>query len=71
VFDAGLLGCAYRRRCLLNLVGAMFPKIGDQENAVCPFNCGSKGFRAVQVCFDDFLGEFAMLCPDRESERAA
>jgi hypothetical protein len=29
VFDAGILGSAYRRCCLLKLVGSFFPKIGD------------------------------------------
>src|SRR5258708_32320590 len=29
VFDTGILGSAYRRGCLLALVGAFFPKIGD------------------------------------------
>ena len=29
VFDAGILGSAYRRGCLLELVGTFFPKIGD------------------------------------------
>src|SRR5207244_8234018 len=35
VFDTGILGSAYRRRCLLELVGTCFPKIGDQKDAVC------------------------------------
>ena len=26
-----------------------------------PFKCGFKGLRAVQICFDDFVGEVAML----------
>jgi hypothetical protein len=26
-----------------------------------PLKCGSKGLRAAQICFHDFLGEFAML----------
>ena len=61
MFDTGILGSAYRRCCLLELVGAFFPKIGDQKYAMCPFKCSFKGFRAVQICFDDFVGEFAML----------
>jgi hypothetical protein len=27
---------------------------------VCSFKCSFKGFRAVQIRFDDFLGEVAM-----------
>src|SRR6266852_2129327 len=47
VFDPGILGRAYRRRCLLELVGAFFPKIGDQKDAMRRFKCGFKGFRSV------------------------
>jgi hypothetical protein len=47
MFDAGVLGSAYRRRGLLKFVGAFFPIIGDKKNALCPFECGFKGFRAV------------------------
>jgi len=28
---------------------------------VRPFKCKRKGFGAIQVCLDDFVGEFAML----------
>src|SRR4029077_18764455 len=31
VFEAGILGSAYRRRCLLELVATFFPKIGDHK----------------------------------------
>ena len=61
MFDAGILGSAYRRGCLLELVGACLPEIGDQKNAMCPCKCSIEGFRPVQICLDDFLGEFAML----------
>jgi hypothetical protein len=61
VFDGGILGSTYGRSCLLALVGACFPEIGDEKDAVCPFKCSFEGFGAVQICFDDFLGEFAML----------
>ena len=47
MFNTCILGSAYRRRCLLELVGAFFPKIGDQKDAMCPFKCGLKGFRSV------------------------
>src|SRR5438046_997149 len=47
VFDSGILGSAYRRRCLLELVGTFFPKIGDQKDAMCLFKCSFKGFRSV------------------------
>src|SRR6267143_3446752 len=44
VFDSGILGSAYRRCCLLKLVGAsVCPIIGHQKNAVCPFECSVKG----------------------------
>ena len=61
VFDAGFLGSAYRRCCLLELVGAWFPEIGDQKNAMGPCKCSFEGFRAVEIRFDDFVGEPAML----------
>jgi hypothetical protein len=28
---------------------------------MCAVKCSLEGFRAVQICFDDFVGEFAML----------
>jgi hypothetical protein len=37
VFDPGCFGRHYRCGCLLELVGTLFPKIGDQENAIGPF----------------------------------
>src|SRR5258706_4639779 len=39
VFDTGILGSAYRRRCLLEFVGTCFSKIGDQKDAMCSFKC--------------------------------
>src|SRR5438132_6179732 len=47
VLDTGILGRADRRRCLLELVGTCFPKIGDQKDTVCSFKCSFKGFGAV------------------------
>src|SRR5216684_6065849 len=47
VFDTGILGSTYRRRCLLELVGTFFPKIGDQKDAMSPFECSFERFRAV------------------------
>src|SRR6266478_4450267 len=47
VFDTGILGSAYRRRCLLDLVGTFFPKIGDQKDAMCLFKRSFECFRAV------------------------
>src|SRR3977135_2107646 len=61
MFHTGILGGAYRRCCLLELVGTLFPKIGDQKNAISPFECSLEGFRTVQIRFDDFVGESAML----------
>ena len=60
MFDAGILGGACSRCRLLKLVGAFFPDIGDQKNAVRPVKCSSKGLQAVYIRFDDFLGELAM-----------
>src|SRR6266480_4649163 len=45
--DPGILGSAYRCRCLLKFVGAFFPKIGDQKDAMRLFKCSFKGFRSV------------------------
>ena len=61
MFDIGILGSAYRRCCLLDLVGARFQKIGDQENAVCPCKCDLEGLRTVEIRFDDFVSELAVL----------
>src|SRR5258708_6082284 len=57
VFNTGILGSAYRRRCLLELVGTFFPKIGDQKDAMCAFECSSESFGTVQIRFDDFVGK--------------
>src|SRR5712692_1581564 len=51
----------YRRGCLLALVGAFFPEVGDQKDAMCSFKCSGEGFRPIQVCFRDLVGEHAML----------
>src|ERR1700693_1137477 len=61
MFDAGGLGSAHGRCCLLELIGTRFPEIGDQENAIGPGKCGLEGLRAVEIRFDDFVGEPAML----------
>ena len=61
MFDPGIFGGAYGRRRLLKLVGSFFPKIGDQENSVCPFKCSFECLRFVQISLDDFLCEFPML----------
>src|ERR1700752_280207 len=50
VFDTGILGSAYRRRCLLEFIGTCFPKIGDQKDAMCLFKCSLKGFRDQTKC---------------------
>ena len=43
MFDASMHRTAYRRCCLLKLVSAsVCPKIGHQENSVCPFKCSSE-----------------------------
>src|SRR5260221_9206271 len=57
VFDAGIFRSTYRRRCLLELIGTCFPKIGDQKDAICHFECSFERFRAVQIRFDDLIGE--------------
>ena len=59
--DAGILGSAYRRGCLLELVGSFFPEIGDQKDAMGAFECSFEGLWPVQICFDDFVGEFTVL----------
>src|SRR5438445_10007910 len=47
VFDTRFLGGAYRGGCLLDFVGTLSPRIGDQENAMRSFKCNSKGFGAI------------------------
>src|SRR5579862_2970170 len=61
MFDTGILGSAYRRRCLLKLFDTVFPKIGDQEDAIGAFERSLESFWPVQVSYDDFLGQFTML----------
>ncbi len=39
VFDAGIFGSAYSRRGLLELSSTCFPKVGDQKDAKCAFEC--------------------------------
>ncbi len=36
-------------------------KVGDQEDAMSVFECAFEGFRSVQICFNDFVSEIAML----------
>src|SRR6266403_122839 len=43
VFDPGIPRSAYRRRCLLTLIGTSFPCIGDEKDAMCPFKCSFEG----------------------------
>src|SRR6266478_4254979 len=59
--DAGLLGRLYRGGCLLELVGTRSPGIGDQENAMCRFKCGLESLGVVEVGFEDFVGQSAVL----------
>src|SRR6266480_214307 len=47
VFDTGLLGSAYGRGYLLELIATFFQRIGDQKDAMCPFKCSLKGFGEV------------------------
>src|ERR1700719_3835366 len=61
VFDAGILGRAYRSRCLLQFLRSVLLEVGYQKYAMRPFKCWLKCFGAIQVRFDDFVGEFAML----------
>src|SRR4029434_3479656 len=61
VVDAGFFGRTYRGRCLLDLVGARFPKIGGQEDAVGSCKRGLEGLRAIEIRLDDFVGESAVL----------
>src|SRR5713101_520467 len=42
-------------------VASCFPKIGDQEDSVCPFKCSFECLRFVYICLDDFLCKFPML----------
>jgi hypothetical protein len=61
VFDPGCFGRLYRCGCLLKLVGTLFRKIGDQENAMGPCECGLEGIRAVEIRFDDLVGQSAVI----------
>src|ERR1700730_4644298 len=59
--DAGILGGAYGSGCLLQFVRSVLLEVGYQKYAIRPIKCGCKGFGTIQVCFDDFVGELAML----------
>ena len=62
VFDTRILGCAHRCCCLRKFVGFFFlEKIGNEKDAVCAFECGLEGFRTVEIRFDDFVCESAVL----------
>ena len=61
VLDAGFLGGAYGSRCLLQFVRSVLLEVSYQKYAIRPIKCGCKGFGAIQVCFDDFVGKLAML----------
>src|SRR6185295_1366835 len=56
MFHAGSFRGAYRCRPLRELVGALFPKVSDQENTVCTCERRLKGVRTVQVCSDHLVG---------------
>src|SRR5271156_3755184 len=65
---ASTLGSVDQTKCLTpaslaarTAAVACFTKIGDQKDAVRRFKCSFKGFRSAQICFDDFVGKFAML----------
>jgi hypothetical protein len=61
MFDTGNFGSAYRIRGLLDLTRACFPKVGDEEDAIRAPECSFERFRLVQISFDDFVGELAVL----------
>src|SRR5882672_6039725 len=61
VLNAGILGGAHRSGCLLQFVRSMLLEVRYQKYAMRPCKCRLKSFRAIQVCLDDFVGEFAML----------
>jgi hypothetical protein len=60
VFHAGSFRGAYRCRSLRELVGALFPKVSDQKNAVCTCERRLKGVRTVQICSDHFVAQSAI-----------
>ena len=61
MLDAGILGGAYGSGCLLEFARSMLLEVGYEKYAIRPLKCGRKGFGPIQVCFDDFVGKFAML----------
>ena len=61
VLDAGILCGTYRSRCLLQFVRSVLLEVGYQKYAMRPFKCWLESFGAIQVSFNNFLGEFAML----------
>ena len=56
VVHAGSFRGAYRCHPLRELVGALFPKVRDQENTVRNCERRLKGVRTVQVSADHFVG---------------
>src|SRR6185436_10431214 len=61
MFDAGIPGSLHCGGSLFPFVGSFQRRSGDEKYAICPFECSGQGFRAVQICFNDFVGEVAML----------
>src|SRR4029077_9016023 len=61
VLDAGILGGAYCGGCLLHFVRSVLLEVGYQKYAMRPCKCRLKGFWAIQVRLNAFVGEFAVL----------
>jgi hypothetical protein len=61
VFDAGIPGGVYGSGGLLQFGRSVLLEVGYQKYAMRPTKCGCQGFGTIQVCFDDFVGELAML----------
>ena len=57
MLDTGILGGAYGSGCLLQFVRSVLLEVGYQKYAICTIKCGCEGFGAIQVSFDDFVGE--------------
>ena len=68
MLDTGFPGRTHRGRHLRDLVCVLSPEIGDQENAMRSCECSVKGLGAVEIRFDDFVGEPAVLGRIAKSE---
>ncbi len=63
--DQVINACRFRglncRCCLLDLIGAVLPEVGDQKDAMGTFQGRNKSLRPFQICCDRFVSDAFVL----------